>query len=350
MPARPSPRPRPIRAIVLGDLVLDLVLSPDGPLRPGTDVAGRVAFRQGGSAATTARWFARLGLDAVLVTAVADDGLGDGLVAYMESCGVEVHATRVRGSHTGRLGVLVEAGDRSFVADRGAIHRLAPGHLRASWFSGARLLHVPAYSLVGDRITETAVRAARLASRAGAHISLDLSSAGFLASEGPERILARVAALRPDVILATRQEAMAATSEDGVERLLHLAPLVVVKEGAMGAAAHRRAGGPAVRSSARAARVRDTTGAGDAFDAGFLTALVTGVADLSHPTDRDLLRALGAGHRTAIRELTGRREELDATVRGIPRGRHRRASLGGRPARTDRTDQATADEAPYRAD
>ncbi len=313
---------------MLGDLVLDLVLVPDGPLRHGTDVAGRVVFRQGGSAATTARWFARLGLDAALVTAVADDGLGDGLVAYMESCGVEVHAARVHRSHTGRLGVLVEAGDRSFVADRGAIHRLAPGHLRASWFRGARLLHVPAYSLVGDRIAATTERAARLAAQAGAVISLDLSSAGFLASEGPERILARVASLRPDVILATRQEAVAATSEGGVERLLELAPLVVVKEGALGAAAYRRAGGLAARSSARAARVLDTTGAGDAFDAGFLAALVADVVDPVHPADRELLQALDAGHRTAIRELIGRRDELDVAVRGVRRGARARVQPG----------------------
>ncbi len=298
------------RVLVLGDLVLDVVLAPSGPLRRGTDVAGYVSFRQGGSAATTARWFARLGLDTSFVTAVADDGPGDGLVAYLEARRVLVHTVRFHGARTGRLGVLVEDGDRSFVADRAVIHRLAPRHLRRSWFAGVRLFHVPAYSLVGDLLATTSLRAAWLAKQGGALISVDLSSAGFLESEGPGLILGRVAALRPDVLLATRAEATAATVEEGVDALLRLAPLVIVKAGAQGASAHLRDGRAPVEVPARAAPVADTTGAGDAFDAGFLAAFVTGVADPSSPSDRDLRRALEAGHRAARRELYGRRDEL----------------------------------------
>jgi hypothetical protein len=40
---------------VLGDLMLDVVLAPARPLESGTDVPGRVALVQGGSAANTAR-------------------------------------------------------------------------------------------------------------------------------------------------------------------------------------------------------------------------------------------------------------------------------------------------------
>ena len=49
------------RIVVLGDLMLDVVLAPARPLEVGTDVPGRVALVQGGSAATTARWLGRLG-------------------------------------------------------------------------------------------------------------------------------------------------------------------------------------------------------------------------------------------------------------------------------------------------
>ena len=38
--------------------MLDVVLAPARPLEPGTDVPGRVALVQGGSAANTARWLA----------------------------------------------------------------------------------------------------------------------------------------------------------------------------------------------------------------------------------------------------------------------------------------------------
>jgi ribokinase len=318
------------RALVLGDLVLDVVLAPAGPLRRGTDVAGRVSFRQGGSAATTARWLARLGTEVALVTAVGDDGLGEALVAHLESLGVTVHALRIRGARTGRLGVLVEEdGERSFVADRGAIQRLSPRSLDPRWFGGLDLLHLPAYSLVGDTLAAAASRAARLARQGGAAVSIDLASAGFLAAEGPARILGRVAEIGPDVLLATHAEAEAAVQGDRPAGLLRLAPLVVVKEGAHGAAVYVRGVPEPLGVPTLPAGARDTTGAGDAFDAGFLAAWIQlsrgtealGAARPARPghqrpapttvREGDLRRAVVAGHRAAGRELLGRRTEFD---------------------------------------
>ena len=112
------PRIRP-RVAVLGDLMLDVVLTPERAPETGTDVPGRVALRQGGSAANTARWLARLGASSTLICAVGRDPEGRALVAALERDGVRVRATRVAGGRTGRIGVLVApGGERSFVADR----------------------------------------------------------------------------------------------------------------------------------------------------------------------------------------------------------------------------------------
>jgi len=61
---RQAPRgaSRPPRVLVLGDLVLDVVLTASVPIEVGTDVPGSVHIRQGGSAANSARWMARLGV------------------------------------------------------------------------------------------------------------------------------------------------------------------------------------------------------------------------------------------------------------------------------------------------
>ncbi|MDQ3128212.1 MAG: hypothetical protein M3Q66_07130, partial [Chloroflexota bacterium] len=74
LPIRPRSRPaapgrRPPRVVVLGDLMLDVVLAPGQPLESGTDVPGRVMLRQGGSAANTAGWLARLGARSTLICA-----------------------------------------------------------------------------------------------------------------------------------------------------------------------------------------------------------------------------------------------------------------------------------------
>src|SRR6185369_13374249 len=121
-PAMPRPsvrrRPRP-RVIVVGDLVLDVVIAPSRPLELATDVPGRVELRQGGSAATTARWLARLGARTTFVCAVGRDPEGRALVKEVRSDGVRVRASHVPGRRTGRIGVVVSPdGERSFVADR----------------------------------------------------------------------------------------------------------------------------------------------------------------------------------------------------------------------------------------
>src|SRR5690242_17313359 len=106
----PDRQPRAPRVVVVGDLVVDVVVAPTRPLELATDVPGRVTFRQGGSAATTARWLARLGARTTLICAVGRDAEGRALIAAVEGDGVRVRATRVQGTRTGRIGVVVTLG------------------------------------------------------------------------------------------------------------------------------------------------------------------------------------------------------------------------------------------------
>ncbi|HEX5149100.1 MAG TPA: carbohydrate kinase family protein, partial [Candidatus Limnocylindrales bacterium] len=102
----PSP-PGPSRFVVLGDLVLDVVVAPARPLEAGTDVPGRIAFVQGGSAANAARWLARLGARVTLISAVGRDATGRALVDAVRGDGVTVRVSRVVGARTARIAVLV---------------------------------------------------------------------------------------------------------------------------------------------------------------------------------------------------------------------------------------------------
>ena len=147
--------------------MLDAVIVPARPLERGSDVPGRVALRQGGSAANTARWLARLGVRSTLVTSVGRDAVGRALVDALRKDGVTVRASRASGRPTGRIGVVVMfGGERSFVADRGAADELRPTDLRAGWFDGD-LLHLPAYSLIGSPLGDAGRRGIELARSAG---------------------------------------------------------------------------------------------------------------------------------------------------------------------------------------
>jgi sugar/nucleoside kinase (ribokinase family) len=297
--------------IVLGDLVVDVVLAPATELVTGTDVPGRVMLRQGGSAATTARWLGRSGARVTLIAAVGRDAEGRSLVRTIRRDGVEPHVVRIPGYATGRIGVLVApGGERSFVQDRGAALRLSPDHLREEWFTAAELLHLPSYSLLDHPLGDAGVRAAELAHAAGALVTVDLSSSGPLLALGQSAAVDVVRSARPDLLFAAGTEAWALASGD--EGLLDLAGIVVLKRGSEGVTVLHREGGPAgrIEIAARAVAASDTTGAGDAFDAGFILAWLAARQD-GVSAAAALRRAAIAGNSMAARHLLRPRKELE---------------------------------------
>jgi ribokinase len=313
-PVRPGarqPRARQPRVIVVGDLLLDVVLKPSRPLDLGTDVPGSVALRQGGSAATTARWLARLGARVALVCAVGRDGPGRALIEALEADRVRVRAVRVAGERTGRIGVIVgPGGERSFVADRRAADRLRPEDLDASTFA-ADLLHVPAYTLLAEPLAIAGRRAIALARDAGALVSLDLASVGPLLARGRTAALRLVREAAPDVLFATAVEAEAILGRPELGRIVDLAPLAVVKRGRAGASVLARDGRGVLTFDVATPHLEtaDTTGAGDAFDAGFLvTWLSVPAEDRFRPTA--LRRTVLAANRAAARQLATPPKEL----------------------------------------
>jgi sugar/nucleoside kinase (ribokinase family) len=302
--------------VVVGDLVLDVVVASGRPLESGTDVPGSISLCQGGSAANTARWLARSGVVTQLVCAVGRDAAGRSLVDALRSDGVTTRVVRVSGARTGRIGVVVEAGgERSFVADRGAADALRPADLRADWFAGVALLHVPIYSLLGRPLGLAGREAVRLARESGALVSLDLASVGPLLADGRESALELVRSVAPDLLLATAVELHALLGAGGRTdaRAVKLAPAVVVKRGSAGVTILTREAGAAVPErfdvATRPIPAMDTTGAGDAFDAGFIAEWLA-----SRPAARSpsvaLRRAALAGNRLAARQLAAPRREL----------------------------------------
>lgn len=316
-------RVAPPRVLVLGDLVLDVVLQASAPIESGTDVPGRVEIRQGGSAANVARWLARIGARSQLVCAIGRDGAGRSLVAQLQRDDVRVHAVRIAGYRTGRIGVLVApSGERSFVADRRAATRMEPDDLKPEWFDNIELLHLPAYSLLVEPLGSAGVRAVELARARGARgvrVSVDLASVGPLLAHGRREARELVARLKPDLVFATESEAEALLGRLGPEGLLADAQVVVIKRGPRGARVltrdeHAVAGEPPLPPlvfdvATTPVAVEDTTGAGDSFDAGFIAGWLTALRSGHTGTDA-LHRATMAGHRTAARHLRSPKTEL----------------------------------------
>jgi sugar/nucleoside kinase (ribokinase family) len=298
------------RVVVVGDLVVDVVLAPAIELEPGTDVPGRVMLRQGGSATTTARWLARSGASVSLVASVGRDSAGRALIRAIRADGITPRVTRIAGCRTGRVGVFVApGGERSFVQDRGAALQLAPEHLRGEWFKSADLVHIPTYSLLDHPLGDAGRRAAELAHAAGVLVTVDLSSSGPLVALGRTTAIDVIRAAQPDLLFAAGSEANALVSSD--EGLLDLAPIVVLKRGPKGATILymderevRR-----LEVAAEVVAAPDTTGAGDAFDAGFILGFLAARRRRA-PIAASLRRGAVAGNRLAVRQLLRPRKEL----------------------------------------
>ncbi len=239
----------------LGDLLLDVVVRLDEPVAEDTDAYGRTRVGAGGQAANVAAWVAALGGSARFVGKRAADPAGRVVAAELERRGV-VLAGPVGAEGTGTVvAISTPDGRRAMLSDRGVAVELEPEDLAPEWLDDADWLHVPGYSLVRSPLADAACAAAARAQR----VSVDVSSTAAVRSLGVECFRARVAALRPEVVFATEEEA--ALVEPA-------AATVVVKRGARGCVVHR--GAAAKEYDARPAKLVDATGAGDAFAAGFL--------------------------------------------------------------------------------
>lgn len=294
--------------------MLDVVLAPARPLEIGSDVPGQVILTQGGSAATTSRWLGRLGARASHVGAVGRDATGRALVEALRADGVTPRIVRVAGERTGRIGVFVApGGERSFVQDRGAALRLAAADLQPAWFARADLVHVPMYSLLGEPLGSAGRRAIELGRAAGGLVSSDLSSIGPLLADGLAPARALVRGIGADLLFANASEAAALLGTRRPDGLLDYAGIAVVKRGGQGVTVLARGsnGAPPLRFevATRSVDAADTTGAGDAFTAGFLVGWFTAKA-AGHATAASLQRAALAGHRAAARQVTTPRPEL----------------------------------------
>lgn len=309
------------RLVCLGDLTLDIVVRAAAAAEVGTDVPGVVQLRLGGSAANSARAFTVLGGKAVFIGAVGDDDLGRRLVSALRAAGVSVHVARVPGRSARLMAQVAADGERSFITDRGVADSLTPAMVKRAWLAKADALHLPAYSLLRAPLAQAAHDAAQQVRETGAIVSVDLASRRPLLALGRRAARNLVAEAKPDILFANEREAAALAGRSDSDALLELAPIVVVKQGAEGCRiawrgeGDRDAGHSTVATKRLAAS--DTTGAGDAFDAGFLYSLIAsgyrpGVehSPATRPTASVLRRAALDGHRAAAHLLGAPRKEL----------------------------------------
>jgi len=292
---QPHRRPSPPLLVSVGDLMVDVAVAAPALARGG-DVAGSVRLGPGGSAANVAAWARAAGAGARLVAGRGDDLAGRLLAAALAERGIELRPDGPEPAASGAMLVLMEAGERSFVADPGANLHLTEAEVAAA-LAGADAVFVSGYPLLRPA-TRSAAMAAAGAGGTGVPAAVDAASWPLLAGGAGEPVLA--AAALAGTLLANRDEAaaLAGPSDPGAAgaRLAARIATVVVKCGPAGVVVC--AGGrPPLPVAAPGAAAVDVTGAGDAFAAGYLLARAGGA---------DPAEAAAAGTRLAASAVATR--------------------------------------------
>ncbi len=279
----------------LGDLVEDIAVKLSGPVNLASDTDAVIRRRRGGSAANTAVAVIRAGGRARFIGQVGDDAIGSALIAELAGEGVEVVGGR--SGRTGTIVVLVDQrGERTMLTDRGACADLADPD--PAWLDGVEVLHVPTYSLVSGRVADTAITMVNWAHDRGIIVSIDASSSAVLEAYGAARARNLLWSLQPHVLLCNELEAQVLADVGGVEGIATAA--TVVKQGADPALVSVPGEGVVAVPVPPLPGVTDTTGAGDAFAAGFLIAVASGLlaveaASAGHRSARDAIMSVSAG-------------------------------------------------------
>jgi sugar/nucleoside kinase (ribokinase family) len=266
--------------VVLGDCNPDLVLTGD-EIEPSFGQVERLVdgadLMIGGSGGIFAAGAARLGLRTAFVGKVGDDVFGKFMCDALIERGVDISGIVVDPSlRTGITVILSRPGDRAILTFPGTIAALDAADVDPKLFARTRHVHVASYFLQTSLAPSLPILFQR-AHDAGATTSVDPNWDPHERWDGGIReLLGSV-----DLFLPNAEEAIRIGGVQGVrEAAIALAadgPLTAVKLGSAGALAVDNSGQIVQVGALAGVQPVDAVGAGDSFDAGILTGLLSGL-------------------------------------------------------------------------
>lgn len=259
-----------MKLLCIGDTMLDVVAILDSEINYASDTRARISTHGGGAAANVASWLAATGNQPFLVTRVGDDAAGKSVLSELDRLGVSHSSTAVPNMHTGVVIVLVDkSGERTMFPDWGANSGLSPADLPP--LADFSAIYLSGYPLINPKSRPGVLEIIQIAKSRSLPIYFDPASVGVLSEVGVDVVRGWLTFMSG--VLLNEEEAHFLTGlanpVEAANDLLKLSPLVIIKKGANGALG-QITGHKAIQFPALATGMVDTTGAGDAFAAGFL--------------------------------------------------------------------------------
>jgi len=228
----------------------------------------------GGSAANTIIGLSRLGLKTGYIGKVSNDSEGNLILDNLKNEDVNINGIVIGEGRTGNvMGYVDLSGQRALYVDPGVNDLIKPEEIKIEYFKDIKILHLT--SFVGDSIKAQE----SLLEELPANVKVSFDPGRIYAEKGLEYI--KKILNRTNILLVNEEELKLLTSNDYntfEDRIMDLMDfeidLIIVKRGDKGCYVTNSKESHSVE--AFQVKCKDTTGAGDAFNAGFLYGLLKG--------------------------------------------------------------------------
>jgi len=267
-------RNRKIDILCVGEVLIDMI---------GDEVANNLAQTKsfskyvGGSPTNVAKNMAQLGLNAVLVASIGDDGLGQFISEKLGSTLLNLQNISIKkGQSTSLILVSRTLGTPEFIPYRQADYCIEENQISTTLLKNSKLFHTTCFALSKNPAQTVILQKAKEAFKNGCQLSIDLNYAQKI--WGDTQVL-------PILKTYCQYQPLVKLSDDDAFRLFnkHLSDkeifeyfinlgvkLVCLTKGKEGAFIAQKNNDIIFMAAPKVSKIADATGAGDAFWSGFL--------------------------------------------------------------------------------
>jgi ribokinase len=269
--------------VIIGDALMDYQYWVEDFPKAGEDIKILSASKNcGGSSSNSAIALGYLGVSCAFCGRIGRDESGSEILRQMQSVGLNTTCMQYGNSTGYTLTIIDKNAERTMFSYRGAAGE--PFQLTNElnfYLKHAKLLLLSGYLLKDRRQAEFILKAARIIKQAGGMVALDASPNIHLA----DKITLEQMLVLTDILLPNKQELKILSGVDDIqqalETLISVTPCIAVKLGSKGSVMMIKEGFKTISGRPQLKREQffvpaveaipvDTTGAGDAFNAGFI--------------------------------------------------------------------------------